>query len=96
MANRKYTVNGPQPAYGVDPGESVTLDTNDPLVAANVAAGVITLGEVDGPDPVMHCPACEEGGMKRPPSFANAADLAAHYDEKHPALVTPEWKEEVS
>jgi hypothetical protein len=94
MAKRKYTVTGPFPAYGVNTGESVTLDDSDELVKANIAAGVVTLGEDDSPPPKMTCPACVEAGMKRPPSFASHAELADHYGEKHPALVTPEWEEE--
>lgn len=90
----QFVVSGALPAYGVQPGETVTLDASEPGVRVNVAAGVITL--VKGqPDPKMTCPACKEAGTpKRPPNFASSEELAAHYGEKHPALVAPEWEEE--
>lgn len=93
MANRKYTVAGPFPAYGVQIGESVVLDSDDVLVQANVTAGLIRLAPDQPKVAKPTCPACVEHNVKRPPSFADAEGLEAHYREKHPALVIPEWKE---
>ena len=94
MANRKYIVTGPFPAYETQTGDPVTLDDRNAGVQANIAAGVVTLdpaatgAKVSG----VPCPACAEQ-MKRPPKFATQADLAIHYGEKHPALVTPDIEE---
>lgn len=96
MANRKFTVSGPFPAYGVQIGESVVLDADDVLVQANVTAGLIRLA-VDQPKTIrITCPACIGQNVKKPASYADTEEMVAHYAEKHPALVIPEWKEEVS
>lgn len=87
----RYQVAAEQ-AYGVAQGEEVELDRLDPGVQLNVDAGVlIQVGKVG----VMHCPACEAEGRKRPVRLADQAEVTTHYGEKHPGLVAPEWKEEV-
>ena len=92
MANRKYIVIGPYMAYGVQTGDpqGVMLDADNPLVQANVDAGIIALAP-DQPKTVMTaCPACiGQNLMKRPPTFSTMVELIAHYNEKHPALVIP-------
>ena len=90
---KTFTVVGSQPAYQVMPGNTVELDEADPMVALNVAAGVLAEGDHRPPPPRVACPACVEHGMKRPPRFDTADALAEHYAEKHPALVIPEWSE---
>ena len=93
MANRKYIVTGPFPAYGTQTGDPVTLDADDPLVQINATAGLITLAsEVEAqpkPDP-MPCPACTGQGAKKVPTFASWAEMDEHYIEQHPGLVKPE------
>src|SRR5438128_176449 len=89
--DKTFTVAGSQPAYGAMPGEVIQLDGDDAGVALNLAAGILVEGD-KRPEPVrVPCPACSEQGMKRPPKFSAAAELGAHYAEKHPALVTPQW-----
>jgi len=82
------------PAYGVAIGSQVTLDPDDPLVQINIGAGVlVAVGEVRRQ--AMTCPACKDVGTpKRPPRFTTVEDLTTHYNEKHPALVIPDWEEE--
>jgi len=79
----KYLVAGVHPAYGVEPGAMVRLDSNDPRVQLNVAAGVLVAQE----KAAMKCPACSK-------RVASVGELEAHYGEKHPALATPEWRED--
>lgn len=83
----RYIVNAK--AYGRDAGEIVDLSPSDPLVALNVAVGVLT-PDPDAPAEKMTCPACQER-LKRPPKLASPDELHAHYEDKHPGLVTPTW-----
>ena len=93
MANRKYIVTGPYTAYGTQTGDPVMLDAADPLVQANVKAGIIGLAPDQPKVAPTTCPACIGQNVKRPPSFATGAELLAHYAEKHPALVAPNIEE---
>ena len=94
---RKYVVAGPFPAYGTNTGSIVELESTDPSVAANFAAGVLELDEAEKQKPpTIVCPACVGQDVKRPAKLASPEELAAHYDDAHPGLVAPEWKEEVS
>lgn len=93
MSQRKYTVAGPNPAYGAAPGEIVTLDDSDPTVQLNVAAGVLAAPDGEAaPDEKMTCPLCVERELKQPPRFTTPDDLEGHYAERHPGFATPEWR----
>jgi len=81
------------PAYGKTVGDMIDLDYSDPAVQLNVTAGVLIQ---EGTAGTMTCPACEMEGRKRPTKLADQAEVDAHYGEKHPGLVAPEWKEEVN
>lgn len=97
MAKQKFKVAGPFPAYDTKPGGIVELDADDPLVQVNIDAGVIVAGKdatAESKPAEMRCPACTDEGKARPPKFTNGDDLAAHYSEKHPALVAPTFTAE--
>lgn len=83
----RYILN--QKAYGKEAGETVDLNPEDPNVALNITAGVLTV-DPDAPPEKMTCPACNDH-MKRPPKLAGPDELHAHYEDKHPGLVTPPW-----
>jgi hypothetical protein len=85
----KYKVCGPNAAYGVEPGGSVTLDGRDPAVQLNAAAGILVRQD----KPQMTCPACAEQ-KKQPPTLPSADELRSHYDAAHPGLVIPAWEED--
>jgi len=93
MAYRKYLIVGPFPAYGYEIGETVTLDADDKGVQANEQAGLIEQTPDQPKIAKTTCPACIGQNVKRPPSFATEAEMVEHYDEKHPDLVIPQWKE---
>jgi hypothetical protein len=93
VANRKYIVTGPFPAYGVQTGDPTMQDDTDDGVQANIAAGILVLAPEQPAVKAKPCPACDGQGVKRPQTFATQAELEAHYDEKHPALVTPDIEE---
>ena len=70
------------------PGDTVTLDSADPTVALNVAAGVLVAQE----KAAMTCPACANADEER--VVASVGELEAHYGEAHRGLVAPEWRED--
>lgn len=82
------------PAYGKDPGDTVSLDPNASDVRLNVAAGVLTeTNPKDAAATVMTCPLCRDDlEMKRPPKLSSDQELHAHYQEKHAAFATPAWQ----
>jgi|SRR5581483_2396031 len=90
----KFTVVGPFPAYGVQPGETVELDETDPLVQLNVQGGVIAPGGSSRSKAAatsMRCPLCIERKEKTVPAFKSADDLAAHYADKHEGFAVPPY-----
>lgn len=89
MAKQKFSVTGPFTVYDTPPGGAVELDADDPLVQANVTAGVIGPYEEPSAPQKTPCPACVEQDMSRPTRVSSQEELAAHYGEKHPALVVP-------
>ncbi len=88
---KTYTLT--QPAYGKQPGETIRLHPEDPLVVLNVENGVLSEEAVkDEPAPRMTCPLCADDlEMKRPPKFESQEELEQHYADKHPAFAVPAW-----
>jgi hypothetical protein len=78
-------------AYDGKAGDEVDLDHAVPAVQLNVDAGVLVQTGTLG---AMNCPACEAEGKKRHTKLADQAEVDAHYGEKHPGLVAPEWRED--
>ena len=89
---KTYTVT--VPAYGKQPGESVSVDPNDTLVQLNVAAGVLVEGKgVTVLAPQMTCPLCRDDlEMKRPPKLSSDQELHDHYQDKHAGFAVPAWQ----
>jgi len=85
-----YTLTSP--AYGLERGDTVTLNAADPLVQMNVDNGVLVEGKDQKTEPAkMTCPICGET-MQRPPKFSDPPSLEAHYEEKHAGFVVPDWQ----
>lgn len=97
MTTPTLTVTGPHPFQGHAPGESFPMP--DGLEEQRQVEGALSIGAVTydtPPEPgKMTCPACAER-LKRPPKMDTPAELAEHYDDRHPGLVVPDWTEDAT
>jgi hypothetical protein len=86
-----YTVAGPYPVLGHQPGESFVDELDPAIEALHLESGVLALDKgKDAPAPdKVPCPACKEQKLKSPPKFDDIAALQEHYADKHPALEPP-------
>jgi hypothetical protein len=94
---RRYRIVGPvgqqetESGDIVAPGGVITLDDKDERTQNLLDLVAITLeaDEKVKPAEPMPCPLCHEQGKKSVPKLATAADLEAHYTDKHPGFVVP-------